>query len=67
MLAILRVIALDHADSAQRLGQPSGDFRVDFAALAKDGPDGAKRLAKPDPEDQQESERDAGHDRADPR
>ncbi len=65
MLAVLRVIALDHTDSAEGLGQPAGDLRVDLAALAEDGPDGTKRLAQAGAKDSQESEGDSGHDRTD--
>ena len=36
---LLRVIALHHAHAAQRFGEAPGDFGVDLAALAEDGPD----------------------------
>ena len=38
-LALLRVVALDDAHAAQRLGEPASDLGVDLAALAKDGAD----------------------------
>ena len=41
--AIFRVIALHHANAAQRFGQPAGDIGIDAGALAKDGANGFER------------------------
>ena len=38
-LALLGVIALDDAHAAKRFGEAASDLGIDFAALAKDGPD----------------------------
>ncbi len=46
VLARLGVVALHHAHAAERFGQAAGDFGVDLAALAEDGPDGAEGLSQ---------------------
>ncbi len=42
-LALLRAVALHHANAAQRLGQPPRHLGVDLGPLAEDGPDGLER------------------------
>ena len=42
----LGVVALHHAHAGQRFGEAPGDFGVDLAALAEDGPDLGERLAQ---------------------
>ena len=64
--AILGVIALDDAHAAQRLGQTSGDFRVDLAAFAEDGAHGLESFAQDEPEYQHDGERNSRHQRTDP-
>ena len=66
LLALFGVIALHDAHAAQRFGQPAGDFGVDFAALAEDGPDVREGLAAaPSRRPARNSDGDAGHQRAD--
>ena len=50
-LALLGVIALDHANAAQRFGEPPGDLGVDLAAVAKDRPDRLERVLQNEDED----------------
>ncbi len=57
-LAFLRVIALDDANSAQRLREAPNDFRSDFAAFAEDGPDRAEGFRQSEGKAQQESQSD---------
>ena len=38
LFALLRGVALDDADAAERFGEPAGDLRVDLAALAEQRP-----------------------------
>ena len=64
MLAVLGVITLDHAHASKRFRQASRDFRIDFSALAENGPNGAKRLAQSEAEYQQKTEGNTGHHRA---
>ncbi len=42
-LALFGVIALDHANAAQRFGEPAGDFGIDFRTFAKNRADGLER------------------------
>ena len=57
VLAVLGVVALHHAHTAQRFGQAAGDLGIDLGAFAKDGADGAKRFPQPESEHQQECRR----------
>jgi len=61
LLPALGVIALDHAHTAQRFGQPAGDLGVDLAALAKDWTDGPECFASRESEHDQESKRQHRH------
>ena len=78
LLALLRVISLDHSNAAERFGQPPGDLGVDLAALAKNRTDRretpySSTIAKQaertdrhqcqrDADAKQQDERDAGRD-----
>ena len=46
LFALFGMIALHHAHAAQRFGQPSGYLRIDLAAIAENGPDGAESFAQ---------------------
>src|SRR5579863_3560070 len=65
LFAIFRVVALDHADTSERLREPARDLSIDLAAFAKDGTNRAKGFVEGYGKKQQESEGDASHDRAD--
>ena len=58
LFALLRGVGLDDADAADRLGQPSGHFGVDLAALAEDRTDRPERVPHRRAERQQHDERD---------
>ena len=64
-LARFGVISLNHADATQRLRQAAGYFRIDFAALAENGPNGAECLIERECEAEQKTECQHGHDPAD--
>ena len=64
-LALLRVVALDDAHTAQRFGKPAGHFRVDLRSRAEDRADRAKRMPQRQTKYQQEQEGQARHQRAD--
>ena len=63
-LAVFRVVALDHANAAQRFGEPAGDFGIDFRTFAKNRADGLERLIQRDAENQKYAGGDAGHQHA---
>ena len=65
LLALFGVITLDHANPSERLRQPTGDFSINFAALAKDRTDSPKSFVERQSKEQQESERDGGHEGTD--
>ena len=60
-LALFSVIALDDADSAERLGEAAGDFGVDLGALAEDGADGLEGFLQDEAEDEQDAEGEHRH------
>ncbi len=59
------MIALDHANAAERFGQASGHLSIDLRAFAEDGPDGLERLLQDDGEDQKDDEGEQRHLRTD--
>ena len=58
------MIPLDHADAAQRLGEPASDLGVNLAALAKNRPDSRERLVERHRKAYQRADRDERHLRA---
>ena len=62
LLAFFCVIALHHANAAERFRKPAADFGVDLAALAEDRADFLERFIQDQREDHQRADRDSGHD-----
>ena len=65
MLPLLGVVTLDHAHTAQGLGETSADLSVDLAALAKDRTNRLERLPQCQRRDRDADEGDRRHGHAD--
>src|SRR6516225_8565905 len=65
MLALFRVISLDHAHPAQRLGEAARDFGVDLAAFTEDGTYGSKSPGQGNSNQEQAGEGQPRHEVAD--
>ncbi len=65
LLARFGVVALHHANPAERFRQAPGELGTDFASFAKDWANGLKRLLQREPKDAKKTEGQQRHDRAD--
>ncbi len=59
--ALLGVVALDDANSAEGFGEAAGDLGVDFGALAEDGADALEGALEDEAEDEQDDEGEHRH------